>query len=356
MKIYFCDGCNESVPLGEIQIGRVTTIKGKMFCSSCLPPGLLEAPRPSTAGAAPARASGAPLLTALVVILLALLAWQNRGLLLPSAANGGDALGGGEVSRSALADDVERLQATVLQLGADLDRTGREFTSLRSDFEVLRAADADHGRALDRLGEDIERLVQVQIEGGSVIERVHLLSSQNELIVKRLDALATAIEDHEVALSLGALAMSMGDGVTSTSVTPRTGDGAAAPKVDPQRQAILGELRRQLLDQAPDARYDAIEAVATGRYEELVPELLIRLEDDDMFVRMYAMEVLADFGAESAVGPLFAALDDGNPTIRRTAAESLVRLLGYDPGYDPKGSPNERKKAVEAWRAWYAGR
>ena len=39
MKIYFCDGCNESIPLSDIQAGQATTIKGKLFCKNCIPPG-----------------------------------------------------------------------------------------------------------------------------------------------------------------------------------------------------------------------------------------------------------------------------------------------------------------------------
>ena len=45
MKIYFCDGCNESIPLADIQAGQVTTIKGKLFCGNCNPLNTVRAGR-----------------------------------------------------------------------------------------------------------------------------------------------------------------------------------------------------------------------------------------------------------------------------------------------------------------------
>ena len=49
MKIYFCDGCNESIPLTDIQAGQVTTVKGKLFCRNCIPPSPAAAAPPAPA-------------------------------------------------------------------------------------------------------------------------------------------------------------------------------------------------------------------------------------------------------------------------------------------------------------------
>ena len=35
---------------------------------------------------------------------------------------------------------------------------------------------------------------------------------------------------------------------------------------------------------------------------------------------------------------------------------ALVRLTGYDPGFDYKASKSERDKAVKRWQDWLAGR
>lgn len=352
MKIYFCDGCNESVPLSDIQSGRVTTIKGKLFCSACLPPGVLEPARPNVSLSAPTSSGwGSRAFPWLVVLLLlALVLWQDRGLLFDAEGDPGSSAGRSEGGRAALVDDVDRLSAQMLQLDADVARQTREVTSVRADLEALRAADADHDRAATRLGEEIARLVELQVEAGSIVERVHLIDSRSESVQQRLAALSDAVAAHETALAMGLTASTQGAPSTDAPA-PKKAD---AP--DPVRVAEIESVRRLLLDEAPDLRYDAIERASLGRFTELTPELIQRTSDPDMFVRMYAMEVLADFGAEDAVDPLFAALDDGNATIRRSAAEALVRLLGYDPGYDYRGSPADRKRSVEAWRKWASER
>lgn len=351
MKIYFCDGCNESVPLGDIQSGRVTTIKGKLFCASCLPPGVLEPPRSSSAAPAEGSSSrGTHVLLGLVVLLLGVLVWQQRGALFGSEGVDGGAAGRSEGGRAALVDDVDRMGAQMLQIDADLARLSRDVTSLRADLEDLRAADADHDRSVTRLGDEIARLLELQVEAGGIVERVHLLDGRTESLQQRFAALSDAVASHETAISLGV--MPAADGASDVAAPVAKPE----PRVDPVRQAEVESVRRLLLDEAPDLRYDAIERASLGRMVELVPELIQRIGDPDMFVRMYAMEVLADFGAEEAVEPLFEALDDGAATIRRSAAEALVRLLGYDPGYDYRASPAERKRSVEEWRAWYAER
>ena len=37
MKIYFCDLCNESIPLKDINSNRITIEEGKIFCQKCAP-------------------------------------------------------------------------------------------------------------------------------------------------------------------------------------------------------------------------------------------------------------------------------------------------------------------------------
>ena len=42
MKIYFCDLCNESIPLEDLKDGKASTIKGKIFCRGCNPLNTVE--------------------------------------------------------------------------------------------------------------------------------------------------------------------------------------------------------------------------------------------------------------------------------------------------------------------------
>ena len=50
LKIYFCDGCNESIPLKDINENRITIDAGKIFCAQCAPKKPVARRRPIVAG------------------------------------------------------------------------------------------------------------------------------------------------------------------------------------------------------------------------------------------------------------------------------------------------------------------
>ncbi|HEX5012331.1 MAG TPA: HEAT repeat domain-containing protein, partial [Planctomycetota bacterium] len=163
----------------------------------------------------------------------------------------------------------------------------------------------------------------------------------------RIDTLADMVASQQQMLALRA---SEPQAAAPGAVAP-----TAAAAADPTQQAELDAIRRQLKDADAGHRFDAVDRVAKGRYKQLAPDLLAVLKDEDPFVRTRAMQVLGDFGTVEAVPMLMDVLDDPNPIIRKAAAEALVRLTGYDPGFDPRASEAERKKAIKKWRDWAAG-
>jgi len=348
MKIYFCDGCNESVPLPDVQSGRITTIKGKLFCPSCIPPGALSTPSAAPA-AAPARAGTHPLL---LLVLLALVAWtlwrDGRALLSPSGRDEAVA------TRDPLADLGQRLDefGDRLRLANTEDElVNRSVTSMRAELEALRAADAEQARATERLADQLDRLARAQAEMGLIIEKVQLVENRTESLVLRMDAMSDAIAAHETALSLPQAAAA-----EAPAGAVAMGNGPALPAPDPARQARLEETRRLLLDPEPDLRFEGVDRVESERLAELAPELVALFADEDHFVRMHAMNVVGNFAYEPAVPALFDVLADGNAQIRKAAWETLVRLTGYDPGFAFDGSTADRNRSVQAWRDWYAAR
>lgn len=351
MKIYFCDGCNESVPLVDVQSGRITTIKGKLFCSNCIPPGAVG-PNAAPTAAAPSR-DGSPVLLLLIVLLLGWTAWRDWSLIMPDSSQLMDEQLDERDPLTDLELRTERVDQQVMQLMADSQQTHRALTSLRGDLEALRAADADHSRGTERLADEIDRLARTQAEMSRVIEKVQHNSSRTDGLTSRMDALSDSVAAHQALLSMGTV--TSGDGVVSLDgMQPAT--SAPVVAVDAERAAEIEEIRRQLLDPAPDLRFEAVDRVESGRFVELGPDLVSMLGDEDMFVRLHAMHALETLVYEDSVPALFDVLDDGSAAIRKAAAETLVRLTGYDPGYDPKGSKSERAKAVTEWRDWYAAR
>ncbi len=349
MKIYFCDGCNESVPLVDVQSGRITTIKGKLFCSNCIPPGAAGQSTAAPTEARPARRS--PLLAVLVLLLLGWTVWRDWPLLTDTTP-----LDVELEERDPLSDlelRVERLDARVLQLTADADQAERALTSQRADLEALRAADSDQVRAQERTADELDRLARNLAEMSKHIEKVQLNANRTEALAVRVDALSDSVAAHQALLSMGAV--SSGDSVMTLDEVEPTAM-VAAPRttaVDPARVAEIDALRRQLLDPAPDLRFEAVDRVESGRLHELAPDLVGMLDDEDMFVRLHVMHALETLVYEEAVPALFDVLEDGHAAIRKAGAETLVSLTGYDPGFDHKGSGPERSRAIRAWRDWY---
>ena len=360
MKIYFCDGCNESVPLADVQSGRITTIKGKLFCASCLPPGVVSAPTAAPEAGAGERRGSSPLLVVLVLLLLGWTAWRDGPALLEASQ------GEPEIeARDPLADMALRLEgmdARLQQMDADARLSSRSLTSMRADLEAVRAADAEQARSTERLADEVDRLARTQADMSRVIEKVQLTESRTAALAGRVDALSESVAAHETALSMPGLGAGAAAGGAAAGGMLGVGGGGggddmmAAEPVDPARVALVEETKRLLLDPEPDLRFEGVDRVEEERLDELAPELVGLLSDEDMFVRLHAMNVLGDFDYEPAVPVLFDVLEDGNATVRKAASETLVRLTGYDPGFDHNGSSSERSKVVRSWREWYDAR
>jgi hypothetical protein len=333
MKIYFCDGCNESIPLTDIQAGQVTTVKGKLFCRNCIPPSPAAAAPPAPAS----RRGAGPFTVGLLLLLVGYVAWRD----LPARFGGaGDLEVRDELDRGSDRRSSDILAADLAKLRESADELDRKLTFQRGDVDSLRALAADEQRGLDQLREVIDGLQRGQAETGQLIEKLNLQDNRLHALEARIDTLADMVASQQKVIQLRPE-----PGVAAPEAT-----GAAKPAVDPTLQAELDALRRQLLDPDAGQRFAAVDRIAKSRYKQLAPELLPVLGDEDPFVRTLAMQALGDFGSTEAIPKLLDVLEDPSAIIRKTAAETLVRLTGYDPGFDPRGSDAERKKAVKKWR------
>jgi HEAT repeat protein len=347
MRIYFCDGCNESIPLADIQAGQVTTIKGKLFCRGCIPPGAGGASQ----HAEPAARRGThPLIVLLLVGLLAWTVWHDvpwfGGPAVTEGSEPGVRAASGERQR------LDILEQSLDRMAGERDQLERRLTFQRGDIDTVRNMAADISRTLDQMGDSIDGLVRGQAETGQFIEKLNFQENRTQALAARIDTLADMLAAQEQKLAMGLAAVVPG---TTANVTGVAG-GGGAPAPDPKLLAELDEIRRALLDADASIRFDAVDRIGKGRYKQLAPELLPVVHDEDTFVRMLAMQVLGDFGHVEAVQPLFDVIEDPASTIRKVAAETLVRLTGYDPGYDPRGSKAERDKAVKRWKEWVGSR
>ena len=353
MKIYFCDGCNESIPWAEVQSGQVTTIKAKMFCRNCIPPSSLASPGAAPAGRTPRSARGRPVSMVLIVVLLTgWTLWRDQDVLLGRA----DPLD--PAATQSLQPTVEtrsRLTLVENELRAAEERRAdlaRALATLQSSVEGARAESQGRDKQLATVGDEVQRLSVSQAASGQLVERVQINANRVGQVELRVDALSQAVAAHEEKLDVGLPAMPVAGDVMSGGES----EMAAGTGIDPELASEYEGIRRKLLDPEPDRRFEGVDDIERGNHRALAVDLLPLLQDEDMFIRLFAMNVLGNFGYEEAVPALFDVLEDGNASIRKTAAETLVQLTGYDPGFEHKAGAADRARAVKTWREWFDAR
>lgn len=356
MKIYFCDGCNESIPLADVQDGQVTTIKGRLFCRTCIPPGVVSGPAVAEhRGRSPARVPA--LLWLALLGLIGWTAWRDRALLLGDTPQEPAPLTEPAPGRD-LAERLRVVEHELFEVRESTSVVGRDLAGLQAGGAELRTAVQAGEQVVAALDAEVQRLSIAQAATAQLVERVQAHANRLASAELRLDTLGQAVAGHDGALArIGAEA---GQQLAADPQAPAMlAAGMGTPDVappDPKRAAAIDALRRQLLDPDADRRFEAVAETDRGNYRELAPELLKLLEDDDIFVRIDAMNVLGNFGHEPAVPALFDVLEDANTLIRKSAAETLVRLTGFDPGFDHNGPATDRGRAVKSWREWYEQR
>lgn len=75
---------------------------------------------------------------------------------------------------------------------------------------------------------------------------------------------------------------------------------------------------------------------------------------DDHYVRLGAAAALGEIGAVTAILPLIDALDAEDTLVRTAANDALQAITKASVPFRADGSTEERRRAQEAWRAWYA--
>lgn len=77
------------------------------------------------------------------------------------------------------------------------------------------------------------------------------------------------------------------------------------------------------------------------------------LADENVYVRMQTIEVLARAGNLAAVPFLIDALDDESENVRFAAANQLSLSTGHSFGFKQMAPESERQQAIVRWKAWW---
>jgi HEAT repeats len=355
VKLFFCDICNESIPLQDIKDNRATTIKGKIFCRACNPLNELigsDAP-PATGGAAPAArvevASSGGAIAMLFVGLVASLG--ASGYLLYERAFGGAEQTEQTASRldridndlqeskrnaNMIAGNVEGL-APLRSLPARIDALQEEVARIRGEITSLGSGLTNAEKNLNTVGSLRERLDQAVLRQDESARSLGRL----EGMLEQISAQVREVSDRPPLIVTS-------DTATNTN-TPAPSETTGDAALDERLNGLIEQLS------SPDAmvRWEAVDKIRAGKEKALVPYVVKALSDRDMFVRAQAIYTLGELRASSAVPDLIKMLRDEEATIRDEALTALVEITGQTIRFDTSNK-TEREKGIKRWEDWYA--
>lgn len=349
MKLYFCDLCNESIPLQDIKENRAATIQGKIFCRKCNPLNELAASETQTAPAATTAAGGGwlPLavlgLAALVIgggfVLYGIL--ERHGLLKEPANHS---------ARNATDDRLDRIDASLRDLDGKLAANAGSADAAKLVRGLSDSVDKVVGDVA-RLDGQLNRLQEALQGTGDLREQVDRMALRLDESQQKITQFAAALGQMQAALT------EVQDRPPVVVATPPAESGAGAGTPDPSTLAPDPELMAildRLSSKAPLERWEAVDRVRRRKDKALVPYVLPLLDDRDPLVRAQAIYTLGVLSASEAVPKLIKLLRDDVDTIREEALSSLITITGQNMRFAVDGSKDEREKGIRKWEDWLA--
>jgi hypothetical protein len=376
MKIDFCDLCNESVPLSDLESGRAVRIKGRVVCSRCdqimHARAMHEVALPGVGSMAALATAGAPPLDAPVTALPApsvASPWAAAPLA-PDSPRGAGALALAAVAllgalgigywlydrseketraqqlrwadlRSELAElraESEALSVTVEQRSTkDLHALEQKVEAGRQQVEGLLASARQDTQAVAGRIAEIEQRVAVLQETGGSDERQ---DGELRALQQKLAQVGTEVE--QLGRALADVASEHANAL------------AAVAEPAPAQPAWMG-LVAKLSSADEGDRWSAVISLGETRDPAVSPYLLPVLKDEDIFVRMAAARTLGDLRAPEAVPALIDALADAEPSVREAVYTALKAITKRDMAFDALGEDeDQRTRQIQVWRDWWA--
>jgi len=352
VKIYFCDICNQSIPLQDLDSGTAVAVKGKLLCAQCNAAVAAAASKGGTSPAA-AAAGGARGLGLGVTIVVALLAAAVAvGFVETRGRSQREAMRTEYTASLQTTRDVaQRTEQSLVDLREEIGGLGKKVEGLQGDSRVAREEDA--GRLQHEVAELMSRLDKIK---GYVEENEKLKETLQQLEIRiaanheTMTGLRREIDGLRTAMAEAPARAPAGPG----EVKPAAALPESAPAGD-SMAALPLELQRQIkLMQSTDAgkRWEAVGELGRSADPRVIAFLIPMLRDKDAFVRHHAAEVLGELDAKPAVMPLIEALGDDEPFVRDMVYTQLRKITRKSLKFDSSAKKEERDKQQRAWRAW----
>ncbi|MCA8958751.1 MAG: HEAT repeat domain-containing protein [Planctomycetes bacterium] len=334
LELYFCEICNESVPLQDLSAGRAKEIKGKTIGACCLP---VATPQQAKSG----NAVG---LTTLGALLLAGLAAATMFL------------------ESRLGDEIDGLRRELGAVRTSVSSQGDLWSDLekRVDKTLQSGALAPLEQRMQALGQAVDK-AQESLAGkirGSELRFAGLDEVQKRLIEgqgeirREIKGVETEVVRTRADLASLAAAPRARPAEPSESEKPVPSSVPAA--ADAGLPAALAHHVTRLKDADAGNRFEAVDQLVQSKNPKALEHLLPMLKDPDPFVRRLTAEGLSGFRDRTTVDALLIALADPEGIVRHTAHGSLKKLTGQTIAFDPDASASARSTAQRRWKDWWA--
>lgn len=371
MRIYFCDKCNESIPLKDMQTSRVTIAENKIYCSKC-------APRPSKFKSA-FRTGYRVLLPALLCVGVGMVVFAMWGDKILSAEPKEDFGGKIDKLEQRLSERMKDLDSRVGMAESDLKETtpaGDELSKLSRIHRALNEqvnAIKELRHSLNTLKDEIQGRTDQQY--AQVDARLAKLEEADGKASSSIDALLVDIEKNrvelqnqkkrveEVATTAAAIGARAAAAPPVVAPTPAADNPSAAPvkPADPSEKPLsavderkLQDSIKKLGDKDDSRRFAAVFEIfdIKGRRAE---EALVKAMDDRVdYIQQSAIGCLADLSAQWTIPIIIPKLKSENTFIRDAAISALEKLTGQK--LDVKAESGATKLAAKAkeLEKWWA--
>lgn len=357
MEPAFCDLCQQSVPLPELDAGRARRREGRVVCGACLallaPPAPGGPPSPALVGFERTRTRGALILVTVLACAALVVAVVAAGLILMRIEDQ-DRLARREQGR--LAAEVHELRQRTLGqerlvarlVREELEGLRRELgNTTRTPEEELRSIALEQFEAAR---EELAReLAEARLRRGESAEG----ETANGLAPAPLLAGLADLEDR-----LAWLEDQLSDLRLRRDLPPEPAPidtGLPRPPFPGADGSARATWVASLTHEDPAVRVGALFALSAAGDRAAVRDVLPLLSDPHPYVRESAARLLERLDARPAVQALIGALDDEDVHVREAAVTALRGITRRSFGFDPRADTPTRDAAVGAWRDWWRG-
>lgn len=330
--LFFCNICDQSVPVARLEAGDAIRHGGRVICPTCC-----DAVTMAMKGEGPKAKGGSmvfPLLLGLIACTGVVFVYLQMDKVRTDMT---------EQVNDAKLDLHRSLDSASDQQESGLVALDASLGGLQQTMREGFASGSENTAAVDlrvrELGGQMDRLEGLADGQATMQQTIRTLQAQLQVQEEGIREVRTGqqfLRDGMADLERKI--------VVATAAPPKEEGGFSS-----EVQALVDKLK----DDDPLQRVAAIEKLSKYEDPALVPFVEGLLEDTYEMNRFYAANTLGNWEAMPSVPALIATLNDDFAFVRKEANAALVKITKEDMGYDSKAGEKDREKAIGKWDDWW---